>query len=119
MRHVKVSKELKAAIEIHNTANRIAKVESRKPQRVIRLEARAVRRELMHDATMTKAQRSRAEKVRQARLTVKRGFEKHRKRVVEILSGLPASERKTELGIVLPSGSDIGAVLSRVRDKAV
>ena len=111
-----VSKELRAAIELHNTANRIAGVESRKPQRVIREEANKVRKELMHDATMTKAQRSRAERIRQANLTVKRELEQRRKKVGELLAGLPLNERKTDLGIVLPSGADIGAVLSRVRE---
>lgn len=111
-----VSKELRAAIEIHNTANRLAKVESRKPMRVQRQEANAVRRELKHDAGMTKAQRSRAERIRQANLAVKRELLKARERVGALLAGLPASEKKTDLGIILPSGADIGAVLTRVRE---
>lgn len=115
-RRTGMSPELRAAIEIQNKANAIAKVESRKPQRVIREEANRVRKELMHDASMTKKQRSRAERIRQANLAVKRDQLARVKRVGEILAGLPATERKTDLGIVLPSGSDIGAVLSRVRE---
>ena len=113
---VKKSPELLAAIELQNTANRMAKVESRKPQRVIREEAGRVRKEIMHDATMTKKQRSRAERIRQVNLAAKRELIKARERVGAILAGLPANEQKTELGIVLPSGAEIGKVLSRVRE---
>ena len=113
---VKTSPELRAAIELQDTAYRIAKVESRKPMRVQREEANKVRKELMHDATMTKKQRSRAERVRQATLAIKRELIKKRERVGAILAALPETEKKTELGIVLPSGADIGKVLTRVRE---
>lgn len=115
-RRVKVSKELQAAIDLQNQANRIAKVESRKPRWLVRSEARAVVRELKHVAQMTKAQRSRYETLRQIRLTTDRARNALRKRVGELLAGLPESERKTELGIILPSGADIGQVLTRVRE---
>lgn len=115
-RHVKVSKELRAAIELHNKANEIAKVESRKPRWQQRQEARAVKAELQHDAGMTTKQRSRFERIRQANLAFKRELIARRRRVGELLAGLPENERKTELGIVLPSGADIGKVLSRVRE---
>lgn len=94
----------------------MANVESRKPMRVQRLEARRVRRELMHDATLPNRLRGRRERIRQATLAAKREFLAQRQRVGAILAGLPTAEKKTELGIVLPSGSDIGAVLSRVRE---
>ena len=110
------SKELRAAIELQNTANRMAKVESRKPMRVQRLEARAVRREIMHDATLPNRLRGRRERIRQATLAAKREFLAQRQRVGAILAGLPETEKKTELGIVLPSGADIGKVLTRVRE---
>ena|SRR5690348_8271095 len=112
----KVSKELRAAIELQNKANAIAKVESRKPRWQMRLEAAKVRAELKNDARMTGKQRRRAERKRQARLTVQRELIARQKRVGELLAGLPMDERKTDLGIVLPSGADIGAVLSRVRE---
>ena len=111
-----ISKELRKATELFNEANKAAKVESRKPMRVQRLEAAKVRNELKADATMTKKQRSRAEQLRQANLMAKREFEATRKRVGEILAGLSDKERKTELGIVLPSGAEIGKVLTRVRE---
>lgn len=115
-RRAKASPELRAAIEIQNKANAIAKVESSKPRWLMRQEARAVVAELQYDAQMTKKQRSRFERIRQANLTLKRELNAKRKRVGEILAGLPATEQKTELGIVLPSGADIGKVLTRVRE---
>ena len=115
-RHVKVSKELRAAIEIHNEANRAAKVESRKPRWMLRAEANEVRREIKHVAQMTKAQRSRYEHLRQLRIAADRARAALQKRVGEILKGLPEAEAKTETGIVLPSGVDIGKVLTRVRE---
>ena len=118
-RLVKQSKELRAAIELQNTANRAAKVESRKPRWAMRAEASAVVRELKHDSMMTKAQRSRAEATRQIRLSMQRAKAEATKRVGEILKGLGGEEKKTELGIVLPSGEQIGKVLSGVRDKTV
>ena len=111
-----ISKELRKAIEQVNEANKAAKVESRKPMRVQRLEARAVVRELKHNATMTKAQRSRAEQLRQANLAAKRELFRRSERVGAILAGLPVKEKKTDLGIILPSGADIGSVLTRVRE---
>ena len=115
----KQSPELKAAIKLQDKANAIAKVESRKPMRVRRLEANIVRKELMHDATMTKKQRSRAERDRQERLKKDRQIIAARKRAGELLKALPSSETKTETGIVLPSGEQIGKVLSRVSGEAV
>ncbi len=111
-----VSPELKAAIEIQNKANDIANVKSRKPRWQERQEAHAVRRELKHDAVLTKKQRSRAEQARQIRLTADRERIARTKRVGELLKGLPETERTTETGIVLPSGVDIGKVLTRVRE---
>lgn len=113
-RHVKVSKELRAAIELVNTANRAAKVESRKPRWMMRLEAREVVRELKRDSMLTRAQRSRAEATRQIRLALDRAKAAAIKRAGEILKGLNDKEQKTELGIVLPSGKQIGEVLSKV-----
>jgi len=113
----KQSPELRAAIELQNTANRIAKVESRKPTWQKRAEANAVRRELKHVAQMTKKQRSRYERLRQAKLAADRAAIELRKRVGEILKGLPEGERKTETGIVLPSAVDIGKVLSRAGEQ--
>lgn len=115
-RRAKASKDLRAAIELQNEANKIAKVESRKPRWLQRQEARAVKSELQHDAQMTNGQRSRMERTRQANLSVKRALIAQRKRVGEILAGLSATETKTELGIVLPSGADIGKLLTRVRE---
>lgn len=115
-RHVKISKELRAAIELQNKANVAAKVESRKPRWKLRQEANAVRRELKHYANMTTKQRSRYEALHQARLTADRARIALRKRVGEILAGLPTNEKTTELGIVLPSGAEIGKVLTRVRE---
>ena len=109
--------ELRAAIELQNKANKIAKVKSRKPRKVQRAEANAVRRELKHDAQMTKAQASRFEMLRQARLTTDRAMNAARKRVGDILSGLPGKERKTDVGIVLPSGEQIGDILAGVSVK--
>jgi len=118
-RRVKVSKELRAAIEIQNKANRIAKVASRKPRWMMRAEANTVRRELKHVAQMTKPQRSRYEKLRQIRLTADRAQIALRKRVGEILKGLPDSGgRQTDGGIVLPSGVEIGKILSRASEQA-
>ena len=111
-----VSELRKQANELYNKARKAAGIESRKPMRVQRQEANLVRRELKHDSMMTTKQRSRAEKVRQTNLKAKREHDARVKRVGEILAGLPETEKKTELGIVLPSGSDIGAVLSRVRE---
>ena len=115
-RRVKISKELRAAIDLQNKANQIAKVTSRKPRWKMRQEARIVVRELKHVAQMTKKQRGRYETLQQARLAANRARDAARKRIGEILAGLPANEKKTELGIVLPSGADIGKVLTRVRE---
>lgn len=112
----RVSPELRAAIELQNQANRIAKVESRKPRRVQRMEANAVKAEMQHDAGLTKKQRRVAERVKQARLTADRARAALQKRVGEMLKGLPENERLTETGIVLPKGEDIGRILSRVRE---
>lgn len=112
-----VSRELQASIDLQNKANTIAEVKSRKPRAVLRAEARAVRRELKHDAGMTKAQRSRAERIYQAKLTYQRARIAIEKRIGDILSGLQDKERKTELGIVLPSGRQIGDILAGVSAK--
>ena len=117
-RRVKISKELRASIEIQNKANRIAKVGSRQPRWMKRAEANTVRRELKHVAQMTSPQRSRYEKLRQVKLFADRAQIALRKRVGEILTGLPGEERKTELGIVLPSGVEIGKILSRASEQA-
>lgn len=110
-----VSRELQAAIELQNKANLIAKVESRKPRWQLRAEANAVRRELKRVAQMTRSQRGRYETLQQARLAADRAREALRKRVGEILKGLPDGG-KTEMGIVLPTAEDIGKVLARVRE---
>jgi hypothetical protein len=112
-----IAPELSAAIQLQNKANRIAKVESRKPRAAKRAEANAVRRELKHDGQMTTARRSRAEQLRQARLTYERARGATVKRVGDILAGLPGKERTTELGVVLPSGRQIGEVLAGVSAK--
>jgi hypothetical protein len=109
-----VSPELQAAIDLQNKANRIAEVKSRKPRLVLRAEANKVRRELKHDAGMTTVQRSRFERLRQAQLIVDRARIATAKRIGDLLNGLQDKERKTELGIVLPSGKQIGDILAGV-----
>src|SRR5579859_3803753 len=103
----KQSKELRAAIDIQNKANKAAGVVSRKPQRVIRQEANIVRKELMHDATITAKQRSRAEQLRQKRLSADRELRERVKRFGRHLEGTAPTEKKTETGIVIPSGEQI------------
>lgn len=113
-RHSPVTPELQAAIKLQNKANTIAEVKSRKPRAVLRAEANAVRRELKHDAQATKKQRSRIERIFQAKLTYQRAQIAMQKRIGDILNGLSDKERKTDLGIVLPSGRQIGEILSKV-----
>ena len=115
-RLARTSPELRAAIELQNKANRIAKVESRKPRWAQRQEANAVRREIKHLATMSKKQHGRYEALRQARLAADRARIALQKRIGEILKGVPETGRMTESGIALPSSVDIGKVLSRVRE---
>jgi hypothetical protein len=107
-----VSKELRAALKLQAIANKEAKIVPKRGRAVLRAEANAVRRELKHDAQMTTAHRSRFENLRQVRLTTQRAAIATRKRIGDVLSGLQEKERKTELGIVLPSGRQIGEILT-------
>ena len=106
-----VSRELRAALKLQAIANEEAKIMPKKGRAAQRAEANAVRRELKHDAQMTTAHRSRFENLRQVRLTTQRAAIATRKRIGDVLSGLQEKERKTELGIVLPSGRQIGELL--------
>ena len=107
-----VSRELRSALKLQAVANKEAKIAPKKGRAVLRAEANAVRRELKHDAQMTTAHRSRFEQLRQARLTAQRAAIATHKRIGDVLSGLQDKERKTELGIVLPSGRQIGDILT-------
>ena len=109
-----VSRELRAALKLQAIANEEAKIMPKKGRAAQRAEANAVRRELKHDAQMTTARRSRFENLRQAQLTAQRAAIATRKRIGDVLSGLQEKERKTELGIVLPSGRQIGELLTKV-----
>jgi hypothetical protein len=62
---------------------------------------------------MTTAHRSRFENLRQARLTIDRARISTQRRIGDLSTGLQEKERKTELGIVLPSGRQmIGDILT-------
>ena len=117
-RRIKLSKELRAAIELQNKANVAAKVVSRKPRWALRAEARAVVRELKRDSMLPRWQRSKKESLAQARLALDRARDAARKRAGEILKGLDAKESKTEMGIVVPSGEQIGKLLTGVGEQA-
>ena len=110
-----ITPELLAAIEIQNKANLIAKVVSKKPRAVRRAEDRSVARELKHDAQMTTKQRSYFERTRQALLTIARAKNAARKRANDILQGVQDKEQVTALGVVLPSGRQVGDILSKVK----
>jgi len=108
-----VSKELQAAIDIQNVANKAAKIESRKPQWAIRAEAHEVRREIKHDAMRSHAARSRTERIYQKALSLGRAAAETAKRRAAILKDSKLEETKTETGIVLPSGAQVGRVLAK------
>lgn len=118
-RRIKLSKELRAAIELQNKANEIAKVQSRRPRWMLRAEANQVRRELKRDGMLTTAKRARDEALRQARLTVQRARIAAQKRAGEILAGLSSEEKTTEMGIVIPAGEQIGKLLQNVKQATV
>ena len=107
-----VSRELRSALKLQAIANKEVKIVPKKNRAIQRAEANTVRRELKHDAQMTTAHRSRFENLRQVRLTTQRAAIATRKRIGDVLSGLQEKERKTELGIVLPSGRQIGEILT-------
>jgi hypothetical protein len=111
----KVSKELRAALKLQAIANKEAKIEPKRGRAALRAEANIVRRELKHDAGMNAKRRSRAEHVYQIKLTMQRAKIALNKRIGDILTGLADKERKTDLGIVLPSGKQIGDILSNVK----